>query len=78
MHVMPTWLSNCTFSFSLTLNLVYNVSYVPLLILETDSQEFVKLWKEGANQRSVGAYQRHHRESSDDARRRQFWGDSIL
>ena len=52
MHVMPTWLSNCTFSFSLTVNLVYNVSYVPLLILETDSQEFVKLWKEGANQRS--------------------------
>ena len=52
MHVMPTWLSNCTFPFSLTVNLVYNESYVPLLILETDSQEFVKLWKEGANQRS--------------------------
>ena len=52
MHVMPIWLSNCTFPFSLTVNLVYNESYVPLLILETDSQEFVKLWKEGANQRS--------------------------
>jgi len=49
---MPIWLSNCTFPFSLTVNLVYNESYVSLLILETDSQEFVKLWKEGANQRS--------------------------
>jgi len=74
---MPIWPSNCTFPFSLTVDLVYNESYVPLLILEIDSQEFVKLWKEGANQRSVGAYQRHHRESSDDARRRQFWGGSI-
>ena len=52
MHVMPIWPSNCTFPFSLTVNLVYNESYVSLLILETDSQEFVKLWKEGANQRS--------------------------
>ena len=26
---------------------------------------------------TVGTYQRHHRESSDDARRRQFWGGSI-
>lgn len=47
---MPIWLSNCTLPFSLTINLVYNESNVPLLILETDSQEFVKLWKEGANQ----------------------------
>ena len=35
-------------------------------------------WKKSKlSEATVGTYQRHHRESSDDARRCQFWGGSI-
>ena len=35
LHVMPTWLSDCTFPFSLTVNLVHNESYVAMAFFST-------------------------------------------